>query len=34
VLSFRRGRQSGRLLARAHPSGTRMTWLDPETAVR
>jgi hypothetical protein len=32
VLSFRRGRQSGRVLARAHPSGTRMTWLDPETA--
>lgn len=28
VLAFREGRPRGRLLARAHPSGTSMTWLD------
>ena len=27
------GRTSSDLLATAHPSGTRMTWLDPATAI-
>jgi hypothetical protein len=34
IVSFRDGREQGRVLARAHPSGTRVTWLDAETAVR
>jgi hypothetical protein len=32
VVSYEDGRRRQRLLARSHPSGTWMEWLDPETA--
>jgi hypothetical protein len=33
LVSFEHGHASGTLLARAHPSGTRMRWLDQASAA-